>query len=150
MSALVIEIRSARDERSIIFVGGLSSDIQTHDGDSLARSQERGRETYGIGMGIGSGRRIFLPPLRSIAVSAAFLSIFFLPASTWPGLSSAAITTEITSTMAKTLKYFILAIVCVCVCCCLCLRSDGFAFAYSLMRIHEATDGDLSWQLLLA
>lgn len=38
--------------------------------------------TYGIGTGIGRGKRIFLPPCKRSAAIRAFLSIFFLPAST--------------------------------------------------------------------
>ena len=64
--------------------------------------------TYGIGIGIGSGKRIFLPPLRSSAVSAAFLSIFFLPASTWLGTNRAARITDTINKVDKILKYFIL------------------------------------------
>lgn len=52
------------------------------------------RDTYGIGIGIGSGRRIFFPPLRSKAVRAAFLIIFFFPASTPFGAKRAAKTTD--------------------------------------------------------
>lgn len=37
--------------------------------------------TYGIGIGMGRGRRIFLPLFRSNKANAAFLSIFFFPAS---------------------------------------------------------------------
>lgn len=38
--------------------------------------------TYGIGNGIGSGKRIFLPPCNRRAAIMAFFIIFFLPAST--------------------------------------------------------------------
>lgn len=65
--------------------------------------------TYGIGIGIGSGRRIFFPPFNNIAVSAAFLRIFFLPASTWLGLNRAAKTIDKMRNVDKTLKYFILS-----------------------------------------
>lgn len=64
--------------------------------------------TYGIGIGIGSGSKIFLPPFRSNAVRAAFLSIFFFPASTWLGVRRAASTTATTKRVDKILKYLIL------------------------------------------
>lgn len=56
--------------------------------------------TYGKGIGIGNGRRIFLPPLRSIAATAAFLRSFFLPASAPFGMN-AAMTMATTAKMAK-------------------------------------------------
>lgn len=40
------------------------------------------RSTYGIGIGIGNGKRIFLPPCKRRAAMSAFFIIFFLPAST--------------------------------------------------------------------
>lgn len=59
--------------------------------------------TYGRGIGIGSGRRIFFPPLRRRAATAAFLSIFFFPASA-PFGTKAAITMATTAKMANSLK----------------------------------------------
>ena len=38
--------------------------------------------TYGTGIGIGNGNRIFLPPWRRRAAMMAFFIIFFFPAST--------------------------------------------------------------------
>lgn len=42
----------------------------------------KGWSTYGMGKGIGSGNRIFLPPCNRSAAITAFFRIFFLPAST--------------------------------------------------------------------
>lgn len=67
-------------------------------------------DTYGIGIGIGSGSMIFFPPLSSIAVSAAFFNIAFLPASTCVGVKKAAKTTTIMTSVEITLKYFILLV----------------------------------------
>lgn len=73
--------------------------------------------THGIGIGIGRGNRIFFPPLRSIAVKAAFLSNFFFPASTSLGAKRAAKMTDRIKNVDKTLKYFILIeSLCLCVC----------------------------------
>lgn len=64
-------------------------------------------DTYGIGIGIGSGRRIFLPPLRRSMASAAFLSIFFFPASVSCGMK-AAMTMANTTKIVNTWTNFIL------------------------------------------
>jgi hypothetical protein len=66
--------------------------------------------TYGSGIGMGRGRRIFLPPFSSNAAIAAFFSIFFLPASAPFGMK-AAMTIATTAKTTKTLKYFIVVLV---------------------------------------
>lgn len=79
------------------------------------KSHQNGPNTYGIGMGIGNGKRIFLPPFRSMAVRAAFFRSAFLPASTWLGARMVVKTTATTKSVQKTLKYFILVSGLVCV-----------------------------------
>lgn len=64
--------------------------------------------TYGSGIGIGSGSKIFLPPLSNNAAMAAFLRIFFFAPASAPFGTKAAITIATMAKMAKTLKYFIL------------------------------------------
>lgn len=52
-------------------------------GQVESRAQSSCRlDTYGIGSGMGKGKRIFLPPCNKSAAIRAFFIIFFLPAST--------------------------------------------------------------------
>ena len=53
-----------------------------------SRAETR-RATYGIGIGMGRGRRIFLPPFSSNKANAAFFIIFFFPASDSCGMNAA-------------------------------------------------------------
>ena len=62
-----------------------------------------------------------MPPFKSIAVSAAFLSIAFFPASTWLGDKIAAMMTDTMRKKDTTLKHFILICWCVYVVCWLSL-----------------------------